>query len=48
MVTCRCTNLKHPEHLNSVCENLATESDGYCKACHDRSAASNEGKTGKT
>jgi hypothetical protein len=36
MATCRCTSLKHPEHLDRVCENLATESDGYCKVCHDR------------
>jgi hypothetical protein len=36
MATCRCTSLKHPEHLDRVCENLATESDGYCKICHDR------------
>ena len=35
MATCRCTSLKHPRHLDRVCENLATESDGYCKACHD-------------
>ena len=36
MATCRCTSLKHPEHLDRVCENLATEPDGYCRACHDR------------
>jgi hypothetical protein len=31
--------LKHPRHLDRVCENLATEPDGYCKACHDYALA---------
>jgi hypothetical protein len=35
MNACRCTSLKHPEHLGQVCEKIATEPDGYCKACHD-------------
>jgi len=35
MTTCRCTNLKHGGHLGRSCENLATEPDAYCKACHD-------------
>ena len=35
MASCRCTSLKHENHPGRVCENLATESDGYCKACHD-------------
>jgi len=34
MVTCRCTSLKHPEHPGRMCENLATEPDRYCEACH--------------
>jgi hypothetical protein len=38
MATCRCTSLKHPEHTDRVCENLATESDGYCKACSDHAS----------
>lgn len=35
MTTCRCTSLKQAEHLGRIFENLSTESDGYCKACHD-------------
>jgi hypothetical protein len=38
MATCRCTSLKHPNHADRVCENLATEADGYCKACHEHAA----------
>jgi hypothetical protein len=38
MTTCRCTSLAHPNHLDRVCENLASESDGYCRACHDQTA----------
>jgi hypothetical protein len=35
MNACRCTKLKHPEHPGQVCEKMATEPDGYCKACHE-------------
>jgi hypothetical protein len=35
MNVCRCTSLEDAEHLNRICDKLATEPDGYCKACHD-------------
>ena len=38
MATCRCTSLKHPEHSDRVCENLATEPDGYCTVCSDHAS----------
>ena len=35
MNACRCTSLRHPEHLGCVCEKMATEPDGYRQSCHD-------------
>lgn len=35
---CRCTSVIHDEHAGGPCTSPATESDGYCKACHDHAA----------
>jgi hypothetical protein len=44
MTTCRCTSLKHPEHLGRICEKIATESDGYCSTCHAHAQAKDDVK----
>ena len=33
--SCRCSSRQHPEHLDRVCERIATEPDGYCAQCHE-------------
>jgi len=38
MAPCKCTNTRHGH--GQSCADSATESDGYCRACHD--AAANE------
>jgi len=35
---CRCTNARHKDHLGKHCTAPATESDDYCKYCHDKAA----------
>ena len=35
---CRCVNVNHSNHEGELCEELATENDGYCKECHGRAA----------
>ena len=43
------TSLRHSEHLNRVCERMATESDGYCRECHEHVARGNaNGQEGHT
>ena len=35
---CRCANTRHTDHLGEHCTAQATESDNYCKYCHDKAA----------
>lgn len=34
MTSCHCKVLTHAHHEGHPCENLGTESDGLCRACH--------------
>lgn len=35
MTGCRCKILTHAHHAGRPCENIGSESDGLCPACHE-------------
>ena len=37
-MNCRCKNPRHANHAGGPCTAVATETDNYCKPCHDKAA----------
>lgn len=37
-MNCRCENPRHADHAGGPCAAVATETDNYCKPCHDNAA----------